>query len=127
MTTFLRIPLAKPKSGITLPHLHGSDSDLMRKLLSLLFVLLASIVSVSAEPATVIRVYASSFVVRSTITLPSATQPRGTSRIEHFLVTPATKFFVNGKKGSFADVKTGVHVNVESHAGVDADRVDIVP
>jgi hypothetical protein len=51
----------------------------------------------------------------------------GISRIEHFLVTPETKFFINGNKGSFTDVKTGVHVNVKSHSGVDADRVDIVP
>jgi hypothetical protein len=65
--------------------------------------------------------------VRSTITPPSATHPRGTSRLKHFLFTPATKFFVNGNKGSFADLKNGVHVNVKTHAGVDADRVDIVP
>lgn len=99
----------------------------MKNFLSLLFVLLASIVLASAEPGTVIRVYTSSFIVRSKISPPSATHPRGTSRIEHFLVTPATKFFVNGNKGSFADVKSGVHVNVKSHAGEDADRVDIVP
>jgi hypothetical protein len=124
---FSRISLAKLKSGITLPDLHRSDSELMRKFLSLLFVLLASIELVSAEPGTVIRVYRNSFVVRSTITLPSATHARGTSRIEHFVVTPATKFFINGNKGSFTDVKNGVHVNVKTHSGVDADRVDIVP
>jgi hypothetical protein len=107
-----------------LPH---SGSELMRKFLSFLFVLLASIVSVSAESGTVIRVYGNSFLVRSTIALPSATNPRGTSRIEHFVVTPATKFFINGKRGSFADVKNGVHVNVKSHSGVEADRVDLVP
>jgi hypothetical protein len=100
---------------------------LMRKFLSSLFVLLASVVLTSAEPVTVIRVYKNSFLVRSTITSPSATHPHGTNRIKHFLVTPATKFFVNGNKGSFADVKNGVHVNVRSHSGVDADRVDIVP
>ena len=99
----------------------------MRKFLSLLFVLLASIVLVSAEPWTVIGVYKNSFMVRSTITLPSATSSRGTSRIEHFVVTPATKFFINGNKGSFTDVKNGVHVNVKSHSRFDADRVDIVP
>ena len=103
------------------------DSELMRKFLSPLFVLLASVVLASAEPGTVIRVYTNTFLVRSTITPPSATHPRGTHRIEHFGVTPATKFFVNGNKGSFADVKNGVHVNVKSHSGVDADRVDIVP
>ena len=97
------------------------------KFLSPLFILLASVVLASAEPGTVIRVYTNSFLVRSTITPPSATHPRGTHRIEHFIVTPATKFFVNGNKGSFADVKNGVHVNVKSHSGVDADRVDIVP
>ena len=103
------------------------DSELVRKFLSPLFVLLASVVLASAEPGTVIRVYTNSFLVRSTITPPSATHPRGTHRIEHFIVTPATKFFVNGNKGSFANVKNGVHVNVKSHSGVDADRVDIVP
>ena len=66
-------------------------------------------------------------IVRSTITPPNATHPRGTHHIDHFIVTPVTKFFVNGNKGSFADVKNGVHVNVKSHSGVDADRVDIVP
>jgi hypothetical protein len=99
----------------------------MRTFLSLLFVLLASIVLVSAEPWTVIGVSRNSFMVRSTITPPSATNSRGTSRIEHFIVTPATKFFINGNKGSFTDVKTGVHVNVKSHSRYDADRVDIVP
>jgi hypothetical protein len=103
------------------------DSKLMKKFLSPVFVLLASVVLASAEPGTVIRVYTNSFLVRSTITPPSATHPRGTHRIEHFIVTAATKFFVNGNKGSFADVKNGVHVNVKSHSGVDADRVDIVP
>jgi hypothetical protein len=99
----------------------------MRKFLSLLFVLLASVVLVSAEPWTVIGVSRNSFMVRSTITLPSATNSRGTSHIEHFLVTPTTKFFINGSKGSFADVKNGVHVNVKSHSRFAADRVDIVP
>jgi hypothetical protein len=99
----------------------------MRNFLSLLFVLLASIVLVSAEPGTVIRVYRNSFLVRSTIAPPSATHTRGTNHIEHFLVTPATKFFINGNKGSFTDVKNGVHVNVKSHSGVDADRVVVVP
>jgi len=103
------------------------DRELIRKFLSPLFILLASVVLASAEPGTVIRVYTNSFLVRSTITPPSASHPRGTHRIEHFIVTPATKFFVNGNKGSFADVKNGVHVNVKSHSGVDADRVDIVP
>ena len=103
------------------------DSELVRKFLSPLFVLLASVVLASAEPGTVIRIYTNSFLVRSTITPPSATHPRGTHRIEHFIVTPATKFFVNGNKGSFANLKNGVHVNVKSHSGVDADRVDIVP
>jgi hypothetical protein len=107
--------------------LYHSDGELMRKFLALLFVLLATIVLVSAEPWTVIGVYSSSFMVRSTITLPSAANSRGTSRIDHFLVTRATKFFVNGNKGSFADVKNGVHVNVKSHSRFDADRVDIVP
>jgi hypothetical protein len=107
--------------------IYRGDSELMRKFLSPLFVLLASVVLASAEPGTVIRVYTNSFVVRSTVVPPSATHPRGTNHIEHFLVTPATKFFVNGNKGSFADVKNGVHVNVKSHSGVDADRVDIVP
>jgi hypothetical protein len=82
---------------------------------------------VSAEPWTVIRVYSKSFVVRSAITPPDAMHPRGTSRIEHFSVTPTTKFFVNGNKGSFADLKRGAHVNVESHSGASADRVEIVP
>ena len=100
---------------------------LPRILLTAMAVLLASVVLSSAEPGTVIRVYTNSFVVRSTITPPSATHPRGTSRLKHFLVTPATKFFVNGNEGSFAGVKRGVHVNVKSHAGLDADRVDIVP
>src|SRR5271165_2414802 len=99
----------------------------MRKVLSPLFVLMVSVVLASAEPGTVIRVYTDSFLVRSSITPPSATHPRGIHRIEHFIVTPATKFFVNGNKGSFAVVKNGVHVNVKSHSGVDADRVDIVP
>jgi hypothetical protein len=99
----------------------------MRKFFSLLFVLQASIVLASAEPWTVIGVYRSSFMVRSTITLPSATDVRGTSRIDHFLVTPSTKFFINGNKGSFSDVKNGVHVNVKSHSRFDADRVDIIP
>jgi hypothetical protein len=107
--------------------IHRGDRELMRKFLSPLFVLLASVVVASAEPGTVIRVYRNSFLVRSTITPASATHPHGTNHIEHFLVTPATKFFVNGNKGSFADVKNGVHVNVKSHSGVDADRVDIVP
>jgi|ERR1700740_1213301 len=127
ITPFSRISLAKLKSGVTLPGLHHGDSELMKKFLSLLFVLLASVVLASAEPGTVIRVYRNSFMVRSTITPASATHPHGTNHIEHFLVTPATKFFVNGNKGSFADVKNGVHVNVKSHSGVDADRVDIVP
>ena len=103
------------------------NSELMRKFLSPLFVLLASVVLASAEPGTVIRIYANSFLVRSTITPPNATHPRGTHHIDHFIVTSVTKFFVNGNKGSFADVKNGVHVNVKSHSGVDADRVDIVP
>jgi hypothetical protein len=98
----------------------------MRKFSSTLFVLLVSIVLASAEPWTVIRVYSNSFAVRSTITPPDAMHPHGASRIEHFLVTPATKFFVNGNKSSFADLKKGVHVNVESHSGT-ADRVRIVP
>jgi hypothetical protein len=102
-------------------------SELMRKFLSPLFVLLASVVLASAEPGTVIRVYTNSFLVRLTIAPPSATHPRGTHQIEHFIVTPATKFFVNGNKGSFADLKNGVHVNVKSHSGLDADRVDVVP
>lgn len=122
-----RISLAKLNGGTTLLPRRCDDSELMRKLLSLPFVLLASVALASAEPGTVIRVYTNSFVVRSTITPPSATHPRGTNRTQHFLVTPATQFFVNGNKGSFADVKTGVHVNVKSHSGVDADRVDIVP
>jgi len=105
----------------------GGDIELMRTFSSTLFVLLASMVLASADPSTVIRVYSSSFVVRSTITPPDATHPHGTSRIEHFLVTPATKFFVNGNEGSIADLKTGVHVNVESHSGTSADRVEIVP
>jgi hypothetical protein len=99
----------------------------MRKFLSLIFVLLASIGLVSAEPWTVIGVSKNSFMVRSTTTPPSAPGSRGTSRIEHFLVTPATKFFINGNKGSFTDVKNGVHVNVKSHTRFAADRVDIVP
>ena len=107
--------------------IHRGDSELMRKFLFTLFLLLASVVLASAELGTVIRVYTNSFFVRSTIAPPSATHPRGTHHIEHFVVTPATKFFVNGNKGSFADVKNGVHVNVKSHSGVDADRVDIVP
>jgi hypothetical protein len=98
----------------------------MKTFLSSLFILLASIALVSAETWTVIRIYRNSFVVRSTASLPSATYPRGTNRIEHFVVTQATKFFINGNKGSFTDVKNGVHVNVKSHSG-DADRVDIVP
>jgi hypothetical protein len=126
MTPFSRISLAKLKSGITLPDLYQSDSELMRKFLSSLFVLLVSIAFVSAETWTVIRVYRNSFIVRSTASPPSATHPRGTNRIEHFLVTQATKFSINGNKGSFTDVKNGVHVNIKSHAG-DADRVDIVP
>jgi hypothetical protein len=103
------------------------NSEFMRKLLSPLFVLLASVVLASAEPGTVIRIYANSFLVRSMITPPDANHPRGTHHIDHFIVTAVTKFFVNGSKGSFADVKKGVHVNVKSHSGVDADRVDIVP
>jgi hypothetical protein len=99
----------------------------MRKFLSVLFVLLASIVLASAEPWTVIGVSRNSFMARSTITPPSATNSRGTSHIEHFLVSPATKFFVNGSRGSFADVKNGVHVNVKSHSRFAVDRVDIVP
>jgi hypothetical protein len=99
----------------------------MRKLLSALFVLLASLVLVSAEPGTVIRVYKNSFVVRSTTSPRSTAHPRGTYRVEHFIVTSATRFFVNGNIGSFSDLKTGVHVNVKSRSGVDADRVDIVP
>jgi hypothetical protein len=81
---------------------------------------------VTAEPWTVIRVYRNSFVVRSAATPPTATSARGTRRIEHFVVTPSTKFFINGNKGSFTDVKNGLHVNVKSHSG-DADRVDVVP
>jgi hypothetical protein len=54
---------------------HRGDSELMRKFLSTLFVLLASVVLASAELGTVIRVYAHSFVVRSTITFPSAISP----------------------------------------------------
>jgi hypothetical protein len=107
--------------------LHGGDRALMRKFSSTLFVLLASVALASAEPWTVIRVYAHSFLVRSTISPPSATHPHGSSRIEHFLVTPATKFFINGNEGSFADLKNGVHVNVESHSAGTADRVEIVP
>jgi hypothetical protein len=107
--------------------LYCGDSELMRRFLFTLFVLLASVVLASAELGTVIRVYAHSFVVRSTVTPPGATNPRGTNRIKHFLVTPATKFFFNGNKGSFADLKNGVHVDVKSHSGVDADRVDVVP
>ncbi len=125
--------LAKLKSAIVLLHLYDNDSQLMRKFLSFpLFVLLASVVLVSGEPWTVIRVYKNSFMVRSTTlarspaTLPNATPPRGTTRIEHFSVTQSTKFFVNGNKGSFTDVRNGVHVNVKSHSG-DADRVDVVP
>ena len=98
----------------------------MRTFLSFLFVFLASIASVSAETWTVIRTYRNSFVVRSTASPPSATYPRGTNRIEHFVVTQRTKFFINGSKVSFADVKNGLHVSVKSHSG-DADRVDIVP
>ena len=99
---------------------------LMRQFLRLPFVLLASVVLASAEPWTVLRVYRNSFLVRSKATPPSATHPRGTHHIKYFRVTPATKFFVNGNQGSFADLKNGVHVNVKSHGG-DADRVDIVP
>ena len=99
----------------------------MRKFSSTLFVLLTSMVLASADPWTVIRVYSNSFVVRSAITPPDSTHPHGTSRIEHFLVTPATKFFVNENKASFADLKRGVNVNVESHSGTSADRVEIVP
>jgi hypothetical protein len=118
----------KLRSGIIVPTGRiGGDTEPMRKLPSTLFVFLASIVLASAEPWTVIRVYSNSFVVRSTITPPDAMHPHGTSRIEHFSVTPATKFFVNGNKGSFADLKSGVHVNVESHSGTKADRVEIVP
>jgi hypothetical protein len=126
MTPLFSISLAKLKSGFTLLDLYHSNSELMKKFLSSLFVLLASIVLVSAEPWTVIRVYRNSFIVRSTVSLPSATYPRGTRDIEHFVVTPATKFFINGNKGSFTDLKKGVHVNVKSHSG-GADRVDIVP
>jgi hypothetical protein len=109
-----------------MPDLYHSHRELMRTFLSFLFIFLASIAFVSAETWTVIRVYRNSFIVRSTASPPSATHPRGTNRIEHFLVTQATKFSINGNKGSFTDVKNGVHVNVKSHAG-DADRVDIVP
>lgn len=100
----------------------------MRKFLCTLFVLLASVIlAAAAAPGTVIRVYSRSFVVRWTIAPPSATHHRGTHRIKIFVVTPATTVFVNGNKGSFADVKQGVHVNVKSHSGGEADRVDIVP
>ena len=99
----------------------------MRTLLPSFFIFLASIALVSAETWTVIRTYRNSFIVRSTATLPSAHYPRGTTRIEHFVVTRATKFFINGNKGSFTDVKNGVHVNVKSHSCLDADRVDVVP
>jgi hypothetical protein len=98
----------------------------MRTFLFSLFIFLASLALVSAETWTVIRTYRNSFVVRSAASPPSATYPRGTNRIEHFVVTRTTKFFVDGTKGSFTDVKNGVHVNVKSHSG-DADRVDIVP
>jgi hypothetical protein len=98
----------------------------MRTFLSFLFVFLASIASVSAETWTVIRTYRNSFVVRSAASPPSATYPRGNRRIEHFVVTQSTKFFINGNRGSFTDVKNGVHVSVKSHSG-DADRVNIVP
>jgi hypothetical protein len=98
----------------------------MRKLLSSLFILLASMALVSAESWTVIRIYKNSFIVQSAATPPSANYPRGTKRIEHFAVTRATKFFLNGNKGSFTDVKNGVHVNVKSNSG-EAARVDIVP
>jgi hypothetical protein len=99
----------------------------MRKLLSTLFVLLALVVFVSAESGTVIRIYKNSFIVRSMISPPSAAHPRGVIHIEHFLVTSGTQFFVNGNKGSFANLKNGAHVNVKSRSGEDADRVDIVP
>jgi hypothetical protein len=99
----------------------------MRKLfLSSLLILLASVALVSAESWTVIRIYRNSFIVQSAATPPSAKYPRGTKRLEHFVVTGATKFFINGNKGSFTDVKNGVHVNVRSHSG-EAERVDIVP
>jgi hypothetical protein len=99
----------------------------MRKLfLSSLFILLASVALVSAESWTVIRIYRNSFIVQSAATPPSAKYPRGTKRIEHFAISRATKFFINGNKGSFTDVKNGVHVNVRSHSG-EAERVDIVP
>ena len=126
MTAFSRISLAKLKSAIRLPDLYHRDSELMSKFLSSLSALLASIALVSAEPWTVIRVYRNSFIVQSTATVPSDTHPRGTKRIEHFVVTQSTRFFINGNKGSFTDVKNGVHVNVKSHSG-DADRVEIVP
>ena len=50
-----------------------------------------------------------------------------TDTVETAYTNWKTKFFVNGNKGSFADVKNGLHVDVKSHSGVDADRVDIVP
>ena len=64
--------LAKLKSAIRLPDLYHSDRELMRKFLSSLFVLLASMALVSAETWTVIRIYKTSFIVRSTATLPRA-------------------------------------------------------
>ena len=99
----------------------------MRKLfLSSLFILLASVALVSAESWTVIRIYRNSFIVQSAATPPSAKYPRGTKRIEHFVVTRGTKFFINGNKGSFTELKNGVHVKVRSDSG-EAERVDIVP
>ena len=84
---------AKLKSGIHIgSQPHCGDIESMRKFSSTLFVLLASMALASAEPGTVIRVYSNSFIVRSAITPPDAMHPHGTSRIEHFLVTPATKF-----------------------------------
>jgi hypothetical protein len=106
--------------------IHRGAGEMIRKFLSTLLVLLASVVLASAEEGTVIRVYAHSFIVRSTTTPPSVRHPHGTNRIEHFLVNSATKFFVNGNKGSFADLQNGVHVEVKSRSGVEADRVDIV-
>jgi len=106
----------------------------MKKFYSVIFALIATATLAFAAPGTVTKVSGNSFTVHWTIDTSgkitahgmAGGQYLGGSREKTFTVTPTTVYTVNGGKGSFANVKKGVHVIVKAHSGI-ADRVDIVP
>jgi hypothetical protein len=106
----------------------------MKKFYSVIFALIATATLAFAAPGTVTKVSGNSFTVHWTIDTSgkitahgmAGGQYLGGSREKTFTVTPNTVYTVNGGKGSFANVKKGVHVIVKAHSGI-ADRVDIVP